>query len=135
MKGLHHDPVRLRGQVGDLAGFGGVGGEWLLAQHVLAGGQCGPGPPSVQAVGQWVVDRVEVRVGDQCVVVVVHPGDVVLGGKGSTARRVARRDRGHDDLAVFLCGVDERQRCDAGRTQNADSQRGPLSRHGADAST
>ncbi len=36
----------------------------------------------MQAVRQRVVDRVEVRVGDQRVVALVHAGDAVFGGKG-----------------------------------------------------
>ena len=132
---LHHDPVRLCCQLGDLTGFGGIGGERLFAQHVFTGGQCGPGPSAVQTVRQRVVDRVQVRVGDQFVVVVVYPGDVVFGGKGPTTRHIAGRHRGHHDFGVFLRGVDERQRGDARRTENADPQRRPLSRHGADAST
>ena len=130
MECLHHHPVRLCGQFGDLTGFGGVGSERFFAQHVLSGRQRGPGPPAVQAVRQRVVDRVQIRVGDQLVVVVVHPGDVVLGGEGPSARRIACRHRGHHDLAVFLSRVDQRQRCNLGSTQNADPQRGgSVSRH------
>ena len=86
VKGLHHHPIRCGGQFGDLAGLGGIGGERLFAQHVLAGLERGPSPPAVQAVGQRVVDSVQIRVGDQRLVTVVHPSDVVLGGKGLSAR-------------------------------------------------
>ncbi len=136
MERLHHDPVRLRGEFGDLTGFGGVGGERLFAQHMFSGAQCGSDPPAVQAVRQRNVDRVEVRVGDQRFVAFVHPGDTVLRSKGLCTRGIARRHCGDDDLDVSLGRLDERQRCDARCAQDADPQRGgPVSRHERDAST
>ena len=49
---LHHDLARARGGVGDRLRFGGVRGERLLAQHVLAGLERGDRPLTVQAVGK-----------------------------------------------------------------------------------
>ena len=106
VEGLHHHPVRRRGQFGDLASFGGVSGERLFAQHVLAGLDGRSSPFAVQAVWQWVVDRIDVRIGDQLGVVVVHPGDVVFGGEGLGARHIACGYRRHDHVRVVFGRVD-----------------------------
>ena len=132
MERLHHHPIRLCGQVGDLAGLIGVGSEWLFTQHVLAGGQRGPGPPAVQAVRQRVVDGVDIGIGDQRLVAFVHPRDVVFGGERLRARRIAGCHRSHYNFGVFLGRLDKSHRCDVGRTQDADTN---LSGHGLDAST
>jgi hypothetical protein len=126
MERLHHHPLRLRGEFGDLTGFGGVGGERLFAQHVLTGGQCGSGPPAVQAVRQRIVDSVDFRVGDQRLVAFMHPGDAVFRSKGLCPRGIARRHRGDHDFDVSLGRLDERRRCDARCAQDADPQRGGL---------
>ena len=61
VEGLHHDELRSVRCGGDLLGLGGVGGERLLAEHVLAGGDRRQRPAAVQAVRQRVVDRVDRR--------------------------------------------------------------------------
>ncbi len=136
MEGLHHDAARLGGQFGDLAGFGGVGGERFFAQHVLTGGQRGAGPAAVQAVGQRVVDGIEVGIGDQRLVTFVHPGDAVFRGKSLCTCAVAGCYCGDDDLTVSLGRLDKRRRRDARRAQDADPQATRLvSSHGRSANT
>lgn len=130
VEGFHHHSIGLRGQPGDLAGFGGVGGERLFTQHVFTGGQRGSGPLAVQPVWQRVVDGVEIRVGDQRGVVVVHPGDAVLGSESSGTRAIACGHRGDHDLGVVLGGFDQRHRCDRSGAQDADPQ---VFSHGPDA--
>ena len=62
---LHHDEPGARRDGGDGFGFLGVRGERLLAQHVLARFERGDRPLRVQAVGERVVDRVEVGIGER----------------------------------------------------------------------
>ena len=61
---LHDDETRARRDRGNRFGFLRVRGERLLAQHVLARLERGDRPLRVQPVGQRVVDRVDVRIGD-----------------------------------------------------------------------
>ena len=82
VEGLHdHQPgvavVRLRHG----PGLVGVGGERLLAQDVLAGLEGGDGPVPVQAVGEGVVDGVDVGVVDQLLVAADDAGNALLAGE------------------------------------------------------
>ena len=116
MECLHHNAVRFRSQRGDLPSFIGICRERLLAQHVLAGGECSARPPAVQAVGQGVVDGIHIRIGDECLIAVVHPGDSVFGGESLSAVAIAGGHRGHHDLRVIAGRFDERCRCDTCRS-------------------
>ena len=83
VEGLGHDEPRGGRRPGDRARLGRVGGEGLLAQHVLAGGQLARrDSATVQPVGQRVVDRVDVGVGHQRLVGGPGAGDLVAGGEG-----------------------------------------------------
>ena len=100
---LHHDEAGARRDRGDGFGLLGVRGERLLAQHVLAGFERGDRPLRVQPVGQRVVDRVDVGIGDERGVGVVHRRDAVLRRERVGAAAIARRDR--DDLGFARrCG-------------------------------
>ena len=63
--------------VDEALGIGGVEAEGLLAEHVLAGLEGGDRPVDVEVVGEWVVDRVDVRISEQCLVRTVRGDDVV----------------------------------------------------------
>lgn len=90
----------------------------------------------MQAVRQRDIDGIQVWIGDQRLAAVMHPGDAVFGGKGLTTRRLACRHRGHHHhFGVSLGRVDERQRCNAGRTQDANPHGSQTFRHGPDASS
>ena len=130
VKRLHHHSIRPRRHVGDLAGLNCVGGERLLAQHVLAGVECGASPSAVQPVRQRVVDRIQVRVGDQRLVAVVHSRDLVFSSKCPSPGAVACGYRDHRNLRVVLRRFDERRWGDASRAQHADSQWFSVFRHG-----
>ena len=91
----HHEPGAI-GDRRDLLGLGGVAGERLLAQHVLARFERGDRPLRVQAVGQRVVDRVDVGIGEEVGVGVEHPRDAVLGRERVGPRAITRGDA--DDL-------------------------------------
>ena len=112
---LHdHEP----GAVGDrrhLFGLRGVGGERLLAQHVLAGLERGDRPLRVQPVRQWVVDRVDVGIGEQVRVGAVHARDAVLGRERVGTGPIAGRDGDHLGLRGVACGLDDGRRRDARR--------------------
>ena len=135
VEGLHHHPVGLRAQFGQLAGLCGVGRERLLAQHVLARLERCPGPPSVQSVRQRVVDGIQLGIGDQRFVAAVHSGDAVFGCEDLGPGHVPGRDGSHLDLVVSPSGEDERHWCDACCTQNSDPYRPAVSRHRADVSS
>ena len=55
----------------------------------------------MQAIRQRVVDSVEIRVGEQRLIAVVHPGDAVFGGECLSTRDIARGHSGYDDVAVL----------------------------------
>jgi len=77
---------------------------------MFTGVERGASPPAVQAIWQWVADRVEVGVGDQRLVVIVHPADAVFGGVRLPAADISGCHGCHHDVGVALGGFDERQR-------------------------
>ena len=123
VEGLHDDHawvavVRLRHG----SGLVGVGRERLLAQDVLAGLEGGDGPVPVQAVGERVVDGVDLGVVHQLFVAAQDAGNALLAGEFGGALAVARRhgdDRGAPGPAG---GLDQGGGGDAGRPQDPDSQ-------------
>jgi hypothetical protein len=64
-EGLGQHAAFALGDVEDAIDVLGVAGERLLAQHVLAGLERAERPLHVQRVGQRVVDRVDVGIGQQ----------------------------------------------------------------------
>ena len=62
---LHQEQSTLAGELDHLFGVGGVKGECLLAQHVLAGVEGQPRVLEVQRVRRGDVDDIDVRVVDQ----------------------------------------------------------------------
>ena len=122
---LHHDEAGARRDRGHRFGFLGVRGERLLAQHVLARFERGDRPLGVQPVGQRVVDRVDVGIGEQRGVGVVHLRDAVLRRERLGAAAIARRDRDAPRLrATLRAGLIDRGRRDARRAEDADPNRG-----------
>ena len=115
-------PVRV-GDRGNGFGFLRVGGERLLAQHVLARFERGDRPLRVQAVRQRVVDRVDLGVFDERGVGVAHVGDAVLRRERVGAAAVARGHRTHHRLGVGASGFDHGCGRDARRAENADANR------------
>ncbi len=73
-------------------GFGGGAGEGFFAEHVFAGLKGADGPVAMQAIGQRVGDHVHVRVGQQVGVGAVSARNIILGGGGAGAGRVAAGD-------------------------------------------
>ena len=77
---LHHHCAR-RHHGGHGARLVHVGGEGLLAQHVLSRRECGQCPPAVEPVGERVVHGVDVGVVDELFVRGDHTPDAVLAAK------------------------------------------------------
>ena len=100
----------------------GVGRHRLLAEHVLAGLQRADRQRFVVAVGQRVVDGVDVVVGEEFVVGAVDVLDAVLAGEGAGAGDVARCDGGDDDVVDDLRRRQQRHRRDARGAEHADAQ-------------
>ena len=75
----------------------------------------------MQPVGQGVVDGVDLGIGDQGLVGLVHGGHVVLGREGPPPFGVAGGHGRHFRLGQGAGGLDEGGRRDAGRPQTADS--------------
>ena len=75
---LHEEAVVLAGEPDHLLGVGGVEGDRLLAEHVLAGLEAQPGVVQVEGVGRRDVDDVDGRVGHQLLVGAVRRGRAVL---------------------------------------------------------
>ena len=101
----------------------GIGGEGLLAKHVLAIGQRPEGPHTMQPIGKWVVYGIDLVVGYQCLVGLMHLVDFVLGSKRSGSAWVSRRHRGTQDPIVRLTRFDKRRGCNSGGAQAADPKR------------
>ena len=110
------------GGVADLAGLLGVAGRGLLGQHVLAGGDRGQVPGAVEAVGERVVDDLDLGVGHHVGVGVRHPLDSVAGGEGLGTAPVASGDR-DETVAGGVSRVDDGERGDPGGAEDADPQR------------
>ena len=53
-----------------------------------------PDPFDVQMIGQWVVNRLDVRVGEQLFIAPVRGGNAQRGRRFSGLAEVARRERG-----------------------------------------
>jgi hypothetical protein len=95
---LEHQAQALGGVEGTLD-VCGAAAHRLLAQHVLAGLQRPDRPLDVQRVGQRVVDRFDLGVGEQVLVGPVCARQPALGDEGLRALEVARAD-GHELLIV-----------------------------------
>ena len=117
----HRDAGRL-GSSGDLPGLGRVGRERLLRQHVLARLDGPEVPRAVQRVGQRVVDRLDLRVGQQVLVGLVDPLDAVLLRERGGPLRVAG-GHGHEAVPRGRGRLHDAELRDAGRAQDADAQR------------
>ncbi len=124
---LHHHEPGAVGDRGHLFGLGGVVGEGLLAEHVLARLERGDRPLRVQTVGQRVVDGVDVGIGEQVGVGVEDARDAVLGGVGVGAAAVTRGDRDHLGILRVAGGLDDRGGRDARGAEDSDADRA----HGA----
>ena len=123
VEGLHHHPtggavVRL----GHSPGLVGVGGERLLAQDVFAGLEGGDGPVPVEAVGEGVVDGVDLGVLDQFRVTAQDAGNALFTGKLRGSAVVACRHRGHEDAPGPAGRLDHGGGGDAGRPEDPDPQ-------------
>ncbi len=99
----------------------GVHRERLLAQHMLAGLQSGDGPARVARRRQGVVDEIDIVAAHQFVVVLCDMRDLVFGGIGPGALRIARGNRHDFEIRIVARGVDDDGRRDLGRAQNADA--------------
>ena len=111
----HHQPRvgrGLAGRLGHRGGLLGVGGEGLLAQDVLPGGQRGQGPLGVEAVGEGDVDGVDVRIVDDGLVAVGDPRDPVPVGEGGRTCPVTGRNHldGHLGIGCSPAGSARRGR-------------------------
>ena len=98
-----------------------VRGERLLAEHVLARFERGDRPFGVQTVRQRVVDRVDVRVGEQCRIRIVHRCDAVLRRERVGPAAIAGRNRNDFRFADVAGGFDHGGRRDTRRAENADA--------------
>ena len=124
VKRLHDHTIGRVCCIGNGLRLSGVGGERLFTQHVFARGNRLQGPLGVQAVRQRVVDRVDVRIVDDVVVRRVHARDAVLGGVCVGTGSVAGGDRGDGGTGYALRRLDDGQRRDPRRADDADPQVG-----------
>ena len=121
VEGLHAVHARGRRGVSHHASLGRIARVGLLAQDVLARSDGPEVPRPVQAVGQRVVDHLDVRVVDDVLVGGVHPLDAVLLGEGRSTLGVARGD-GHQSRAGQPGGLDDGDVADAGSAEEAEPQ-------------
>jgi hypothetical protein len=77
----------------DIRGLIGVASEGLLAEHVLPSADGRGVPRCVEAVGQWVVHDLHLRVVDHLAVAVMDPLDVILSRVHFGPLPVAGRNR------------------------------------------
>ena len=118
---LQHGHTSRRGGGGHPNRLGMIAGKGLFTQHRLARRDGGEIPRCVQCVGQWVVDHVDLRVVDDVLVGVQHALDAVLVGEGLGAAAVPGR-HGHQAVAEFDRGTDDRHLRDPGRAEHPDAQ-------------
>ena len=120
-EGFHDLQLRKAARrVDQLLPFGGRQADRLFAQHVLAGLERRDRPGHVQVIGQRVVDRVDVRIGQQFFVRAVGLGDAQsfrprLGPGPDRARRWPRSR----SCAAALHGRNDFLDADLGRAQNS----------------
>ncbi len=81
MEGLHGDEARAAGHLRHGFGLLGIRGKGLLAQNMFAAFECRDGPAPVQPVWQRVIDGVDLRIGDQSLIALIHTGYTVLRGE------------------------------------------------------
>jgi hypothetical protein len=122
VEGLHQRPPRRPRGVGHSPGLVGVGRHRLFAQHRLAGLQGADGPFGVQAVGQGIVDGLDIRVVEQGLIVPVRSRHVMGPGEGRAPRRVARGHGQHLDPRREGPDIQQGRPGDAGAAQHADPQ-------------
>ena len=91
-------PVRSRTAISSSASCG-VQADRLFAEHVLACLGGAHGPRHVQVIGQRIVDRVDLRIGQHLLVGAVGFGNAEFARRRFGPRRVARRDA--RDLAAL----------------------------------
>ncbi len=103
-----------------LLGFGRVGGEGLLAEHVLALLERLESPLGVKTRGQRIVDRVDIRIADQRCIAGIDLRDAVLLGESAGAFRVARRNRHHFGTLRASGRLDQGVRGNLGRAQHTE---------------
>jgi len=123
VEGVHQYQPGVAGGVRHLTGLGGVAGQGLFAQHVLARGERFQGPLVVHGDGERVVDGVDVGVVDHGLVAVLHGVDALVRGEGLGACAVTSGDRPDGGTRFVDHGVQERAGCDASGTKDAKSNR------------
>ncbi len=130
MERLHHHQVGVAGRgFGNARRLGRVGGERLLAQHVLARFQRGDGPFGVKPVGKRVVDGVDFGVLEQGPVALGDAVDSVLSGERRGPLAIACSDCDHPGVFDPAGRPDDGGWGDAGRAEHPDAdnhQRGVL---------
>ena len=109
------------GRLGHARGLRGVGGQRLLAEHVLACLERTDRPCAVQAVRQRIVDGVDLGIGEQRLVGRVRAWEAVLGRELLGSRAVARGDRRNDDVRDVARRANQRHRRDPRGSENADA--------------
>ena len=99
--------------------FNGIEGDWLLAEHVLAGLECLHRPFDVQVVGQRVVDRLDLRIVEQCLIAAVAARNAEARGDVAGPLGIARGN-GRDDAALAReNGRDDALDADVRGTENS----------------
>ena len=118
---FHHDEAAPACRVRDRLGLALVRRERLLAEDVLLRGDRAERPLGVEGVRKRVVDRVDVRIGEQRLVALGDLGDAVLARILGGPRGVARCDRDDLDVVHLARRLEERERRDPRRAEHADS--------------
>jgi len=96
-----------------------VAGQGLLAQRRFACLGAPDAPGGVLAVGQGVVNGVDVGVGEQLLIGAVGGGNVRLAGKSPGPLQIAAGHRRHDAVARLVDGRDHAVPADVGRAEDA----------------
>ena len=94
--------------------------KWLLAQHMLAGLKRANTPFSMQIDRQRIVNEIDLRAGDQCLIGRVDCLHAMFRGKGLRPVLVASGKAGNRDAGDDACRVADSLWCNAGRAQDSD---------------
>ena len=124
-EGFHHFELAMsRGHAGQLLGLGDRERNRLLAKHVLPGLERTDRPLHVEMVRQRIVDRVDVRVGEQILIRAVGLLDAQFCGDRLRPRHVARSNGRDGAKLALLSGRNDVYAADFGRTQNSPANLG-----------
>ncbi len=120
-EGLGHQPVPR--QIAQHLGLDGGERDGLLAEHMLAGPRRRQGQWHMEVIGQGVIDRLDIGIGQHGLIGAIGPGNAELAGPALGPLLLPRRDRQDLDLPAFQHPGQHLRDPDSGRADHAPPHR------------